>query len=29
MTPIEFCSAHMPALERDEARHTMTLAVLG
>jgi hypothetical protein len=28
MTPTEFCNAHVPALERDEARHTMTLAVL-
>ena len=29
MAPIEFCGVHMPALERDEARHTMMLAVLG
>lgn len=29
MTPLEFCSIHMPALERDEARHNVMLAILG
>ena len=29
MTPLEFCSIHMPALERDEVRHNVMLAVLG
>jgi len=29
MTPAEFCSIHTPAVERDEARHNVMLAVLG
>ena len=29
MTPLEFCSIHIPALERDEVRHNVMLAVLG
>jgi len=29
MTPLEFCGIHMPALERDEARHNVMLHVLG
>jgi RimJ/RimL family protein N-acetyltransferase len=29
MTPIECCSFHVPALEQDEARHAMMLAVFG
>jgi hypothetical protein len=29
MTPLEFCNIHVPALERDEVRHNVMLAVLG
>ena len=29
MTSLEFCHLHIPALERDEARHNVMLAVLG
>jgi len=29
MTPLEFRSMHMPALERNEVRHNIMLAVLG
>src|SRR5262245_745982 len=29
MTPLEFCSTHIPALERNEVRHNVMLAVLG
>jgi predicted GNAT family acetyltransferase len=29
MTPLEFCGIHMLALERDEVRHNVMLAVLG
>lgn len=29
MTPLEFCTIHRPALERDEARHNVALAILG
>jgi RimJ/RimL family protein N-acetyltransferase len=29
MTPSEFCAVHTPALERNEARHNVMLAVLG
>jgi RimJ/RimL family protein N-acetyltransferase len=29
MTPLEFCSFHLPALERDEVRHNIMLTVLG
>jgi predicted GNAT family acetyltransferase len=28
MTPLEFCKLHIPALERDEARHNVMLAAL-
>jgi hypothetical protein len=27
MTPLEFCSIHLPALERDEVRHNVMLAI--